>query len=212
MQTDKLIQSLTSDLKPVKPFKNNFLPKLFLFSIIVTGLFLLVVNVRPDLPETLRSAQFLLNLLLSSLLFIGAAHLAFKYASPGRRPALWVFPILVVILLLLLVLNMTTTAGSSSLDFIEGLGLAGLECSAMTVGIGVICATYFIWNGRKCAFTRPGLGAFLIMVSAFGVGSLAIALHCDVAHASHNLAWHFLVPLLSLGLVGSILGRRFLRW
>lgn len=67
------------------------------------------------------------------------------------------------------------------------------------------------WLGVKAAPMKKQQVSALCMISGVGIGSLVSQLTCVLQESSHLLVSHYL-PMLILGSVGYILGKRIFKW
>ncbi|MGZ3809787.1 MAG: NrsF family protein, partial [Bacteriovorax sp.] len=87
MNTDDLINQMSSHLRPIKPQSSPrvFSFQFFLFSLLVIGLGLGIFHFRSDLKELLSNYLFLIELLFSLSLMVSGFLLIAWMTSPGRQ-------------------------------------------------------------------------------------------------------------------------------
>lgn len=214
MKTEDLIDSLSSDLKPVKPLENIyvFASKGSLASILVIAIVLYGFGLRSDVWSNLISGAGLQQFLVFGALLFSSLLLGAWWSVPGRPKSSVLLTLVCASLLALGFVNLILVLGMTPMDLLRGPDRESFNCAILTSLTGGVCGMFFILKSRRGAFTRPVFGGVVLALAALGAGGLAITLHCGSDQGMHVFVGHFLLPLLVISVSGLIAGRLFLRW
>lgn len=223
--TDKLIDRLSGDLKPVRPLLPAALRAGFIcaFSLaaVFGGIFAVSHGLRTDLAIKLTQAHFALQ--AAALLAAGvlAALAACQLCVPDTKIR-WPVRCALGIAggIWLGVLGAALTAGSVALvAFLSGGN--NLRDFATTTAGGENCLTDFsllaalplaaiCFLMTRGAPVWRGLAGFAMTLAVGSFAALGMRLLCPNDDAGHLLAWHFL-PVLAFALAGVGLGKILLK-
>jgi hypothetical protein len=213
MNTNRLIDILSTNLEPVKPGQigKTLASALIIGGVVAFCLMLATVGLRPDIASG-RSLGFLaLKLLFTlSLICTGAASL-FRLMHPGRdsrKP----------FVLLLLAFAALVVAGLAALAIREPaawsgmvFGMGWLSCLVCIPLFAIIPFAALIWalrNGAPTNLKHTGAVAGLL---AGSLGAAAYAFHCPGDSLPFIAIWYG-TPIAASTLIGALLGPRLLRW
>lgn len=208
MASDKLIQDLVDDLKPVK---RQMSPRVLAFwmsgfMLVVAAGFISFSGLRPDLFAVVRKPSFAVLLLfaLAQIVF-GIRGLGYL-TNPGRSYIWRTIPWWTAFLAGGMVL-----AETLSLDhdhWAAGLDSSGLHCAQYTLLVSVSGFAGLFYILRKRVVLNGALTGALIGVASVASGWLAISLVCGVENPVHILLYHLLLPGVIAVAVGAVVGRR----
>lgn len=208
MTDNKLISSLVSDLAPIrvkKPIRTTVLS----FGISAMGTLIVfgaLFSVRSDLQQVLTHSTFLFSTFVALITCLLGFFSVIFLSTPGRNVKYFLgmlsIGLVALIFSLLIWPNQERQAGMAE----------ALPCTLASIILGALSLCIFIFVARKMAPVRPGLVGGLCGVGAACVGMIAIAFHCPSENPIHLLVWHLSLPLIGFIIVGSLVGRKFLRW
>lgn len=208
--TDKLIEKLSGDLKPVRPLLPAPLRAgcicAFSLAAVFGGIFALTRGLRDDLGAKLHEAAFLLE--TGAMLAAGAcaAYAACRLCVPDTklRPPVQAALGLAILLWLFIVGSVLRTEGNGFAIPGEGDCLTDLSM-LMVLPLSAICFLMTrgapVWRGRA---------GFAMTLATGSFAALGMRLLCPLETPGHLLVWHFL-PVLAYALIGVALGKILLR-
>lgn len=212
--TDPLIDQLVADLGSQKPLVNF---KLWMHCtaclIMIAAAILTFMGLRSDYLSAMRSGALFWKSGIFLLTWIGSMLLITDISRPaGTIKKIHLFPFVCAVTILLW--QLVAQSAHLSFEVIENSLSDGSApyCLSAILGGGII-ALMMAWKFwfSKTASPHPTLLGFLAGLSAGTLAAAAYALHCDRDTAFYVLAYYGL-PVMGLGLLGSIMGRRLLRW
>jgi hypothetical protein len=185
---DIMVERLFPDFQPAKPLwpvhKRLALWLALELAIVLAGL----AEHRPDLPQRLRSIQYLLELGAFVVMGTGAAVLALRSAIPAREPnRSQLSPIVLVALIAIGLIAWGPSIVHVSLaQFIR----AGIHCTIFTTTVAMVPWIGLFWAVRRGAPLAPRLASGLIGVGAFSFAFVLGRLCCPIEDSFHFLIWH----------------------
>lgn len=210
MKTEDLIRSLALDttVRVPPPERTGGLALIAAIPLAAV-VFLVILGPRPDFVASLTNVRFLFKFLASLTLFAAMAHATLRLARPGGRPNGWVLalpPLLVAGAALVewLVLPAGTRLAAA-------VGSNALVCLLAIPTIGLAPLAAFLVALRRAAPTRPALTGALAGLMAGGLAATFYAAHCPDDSPLFVGLWYTLA-VGELALVGTLAGRRLLRW
>lgn len=212
MRTDELIRALAADhRRPAPPVPRVAGTALLLGAAVAAAAFALELGPRPDLAAAAETARFLLKpasmLLLAAIAF--ATVLALARPGSDRR---WLRPALLVVPVVMAIAVAAELAVTPAADWagrlVGGNALFCLTAVPLLAAAPLAALTVAL---RSAAPTWPaGLGAAAGLLSG-AVAAALYAIHCNDNSPLFVATWYTLAIGLTT-IVGSLLGRRFLRW
>jgi hypothetical protein len=207
---DDLVAKLAQDVTAIKPAPHPFV--LSLQWIGIAAIYLMVSlalsGLRPDLLEKFHSTWFIAEIAALLGIFIitslSAALLAFPDMHQKRDLALaptWMFALFLLILFFALRADTPPAA----------LPVHSFECTLGITLMSLLPAVWTFYAMRKYASTHYRLAGSVALLSAFSVGALWLRLHETTDSIAHVIEWHYL-PMLAIGVLGLLLGKRLLKW
>jgi hypothetical protein len=212
--TETLIRELSSDLAPVAAAGSALWPAalMSIISIVAVALvFAAWLGLRPGLSSLFAQPLFQVreaHLLLAALF---AAFAIQTLAIPGRstlKYQLLCSLVLPAALALTLLLQLALAQPGALLD----LHLSETACTEAILALGVAPSALLFLQIRRRATTSPAWTGALIGATTSLFASTALSLHCPNDDPVHLLTWHLLLPLMIAAVLGSLAGRRWLRW
>lgn len=210
VQTEELIQQLSKRSRPVRRLAP---PRVRLIrwlgaAFFCVGAGVLLLGVRSDILEALREPAYVLQAAIILLLGTLSASAAFSLSVPNRNLSARVKWVPVIVLGIWLVYLLFAS--------MLGMGAPG------TIGLGMSCIRDIIFLGlppgillfamiARAAPLQVRLTGVFVSLSVSAFGALGSQLVCRDDGILHILAWHF-VPVLVIGALGTILGRRIAQW
>ncbi|WP_420139074.1 DUF1109 domain-containing protein [Sphingomonas sp.] len=213
MNTEDLIRSLSSDVRPVRRYA---LGRRIAAGMIGGGLISLLVvgatlGVRPDLFDAMEGFAFWMKWTYAVSLTILAIAATTRLAQPEILPLPWLWLLCVPVLLLagIGVGELATTP--SDLWMALWLGQSWMVCPWLVLGLSLPIFLGLLWSFRRLAPTRLRAAGATAGLAAGACAASIYCLHCPEASALFVLTWYSLGIALATGF-GALVGPRFLRW
>jgi len=214
MNTEDLIESLASDIKPVP---RSLARVRMAFAVIAGGLGAIVLlsllwGIRPDLDIAMAGMMFWMKTgYTASIALVGLAA-TIVLTRPEARAPRWLWLALApVALFAILAAQEMMEAPSSNAQMEVWLGNSWLVCPAIVLSLSLPIMATLMYAARTLAPTRLRLTGAVIGLASGGVAATIYCLHCPETTATFALSWYTLGIALAAG-VGAILGPKVLRW
>ncbi len=213
-KTDDIIDQLVKDLQPVR---KNALTRLLIFALVpgfaLSSAFILLGHgFRPDLSVALSRAAFWAKSAYPLLLSMVGLAALIKVSRPGGRPAGAAASVLTIYAILtMLGLLQLNAAPSPAEQHRLIMGISYWFCPLIILAAGAPPMAAIFWFLRRAAPTRPRLAGFIAGGTAGSIGAWVYSWGCIENGLTFVGLWYTLGIVLC-GLVGTLLGRRFLRW
>lgn len=213
MNTDQLIESLASTVKPVRrsALGLRLAIGLLVGALVSAGLVVAILGARPDLMIAMLGFAFWMKwaytLSLSAIAIYATAQLA--RPNHGRLRAVWLIAIPVTLLAGVGVLEMMHTPQSEWLAM--WLGRSWRKCPWIVFGLAMPIFIGLLWSFRRLAPTRLRAAGAAAGLAAGAFAATVYCLHCPEVSAIFVLTWYTLGILLAASL-GALIGPRVLRW
>lgn len=212
--TDRLIQQLVSDLRPQKPLLNW---KLWMHCtaclVMIAAAVLAFMGLRGDYLSAMNSGALFWKPGIFLLAWIGSVLLITDISRPaGGIKRVHLIPLILAGVILIWQLVIQTM--HMPIEAVKNVLQDGSASYCLSVILGggsvALMMAWKFWFSQT-ASPRPTLLGFLAGLSAGALAATAYALHCDRDVAVYVSVYYGL-PVLGLGLLGSVLGKRLLRW
>lgn len=212
--TDPLIDQLVAELNPKQPLLNW---KLWMHCtacfVTIAAAVLMFMGLRADYLSAMHSGALFWKPGIFLLAWIGSVLLITDISRPaGSVKKLHLVPF--IFAGAVLIWQLATQAAHIPLEAVKSIlqDSSAPYCLSVILGGGSV-ALMMAWKFwfSKTASPHPTLLGFLAGLSAGTLAATAYALHCDRDVAVYVSVYYGL-PVLSLGLIGGILGKRLLRW
>jgi hypothetical protein len=207
---DKLIGSLATDLKPVRP---EVSPAVILLRWLVASLLWLLAmhyffGTRDDLTQRLTSLLFSTEIISLSLIIITCAISVTYLSYPDQRQKPWIIylPVIPVFsfIIIMYVALMNDVPHPPSEE-------PGYMCLLCIMAFSSVPSFVIFRELKKQATTKPMLAGALAMVASTALGCLALRICEQYDDVAHTIIWHYL-PILGFSFIGLLVGRKLLKW
>jgi hypothetical protein len=211
MQTETLIQQLSTGLKPVKRVWHPAFAAVVWLGVAaaVVGAAVALFGFRADLAERLASGFDMAQLITAAATGVLAGFAAFQLALPDRSRRWALLPVPAAI-------GWLATMGWGCLADLVRAGPEALRlttsfpCLSFIVGFGVPLTLVMVWLTRHAAPIRPLPVAALGGLSAAALASVGLSLVHHLQAAAMVLAWHGMAIVVTT-LIASFIGPRLMR-
>lgn len=212
-KTDDIIDSLVGDLKPVprhsleKRFAIGILPALAVSLVLM----LAVLGPRIDMAEALMLPVFWIKSAYNALLAIAALLTAYHLARPdGSRGRFFqVAAAIVATMAVIAMIQLMVSPVETYRKLI--IGSSALHCPLLIFLFALPVFAGNVWVLRSGAPTALRLTGFIAGIAAGAAGAWVYSWFCTENGMPFVLIWYSLGILL-VGILGSLLGPRLLRW
>lgn len=207
--TEKLIDELAGELKPVKRVLN---PLIYISPWIVIALAYLAgvihfLGVRMDIEEKLAQSEFLFEFGLSSAISLFAAYAAGFLAIPDMREKKWLLTVPTTLFGVFMFWILTKAIA-------DGFTVPGFHwhhCFSDALLMAFVPIATLSLLIRKGATTKPGWMAFMSILAVGGMGWMAMRISCMDDDIGHTMIHHFM-PFVLIAVLLGVLARRLYRW
>lgn len=212
--TDPLIDKLVADLSPRNPLVNL---KLWMHCtaclVLIAATILGFMGLRGDYIHAIQTGAMFWKPGLFFLAWLGSVMLITDISRPsGKIKGLHLIPLAFGAAILNWQFAAQTTQYSFQTMFGSLQDGSVPYCLSVILGGGGV-ALMMAWKFwfSKTASPHPTLLGFLAGISAGTLAATAYALHCDRDFALYILAYYGF-SIFVLGMIGSLLGKKMLRW
>jgi hypothetical protein len=206
---DSLIDTLTQDLKPVKPMMHPALRGIAwaLIAGLYTAVVIYMLGLRPDMAQQMRNPSFLFENIAVFLAGLGATFAAAWLCVPDMRGQKWLASLPLTLLGAFLLWTVARSVG-------EGLNLQHMHwshCLESSVFFGFLPAAAIVFMTRRGATTMPYLTAAMSILAVTAFGYVGLRLICINDTVGHVMVYH-VAPFAVFGIILGLLARRLYRW
>ncbi len=213
MRTEDLIQSLSSDTRPVSPHavEQRVLTGLLGGAAAAVALMILTMGFRPDFPGAFMNFSFWMKWTYTASLALLAIGVTLHVARPdaGRLRWLWALAIPVVLLAVLSAGELIRTPSEHWMPM--WLGSSWRQCSMRVVELSLPVFVGLLWAFRRLAPARLGMAGAAAGLAAGACAATVYGLHCPEVSATFVITWYSLGMIVSAAM-GALVGPRLLRW
>ncbi|MFP4314529.1 MAG: NrsF family protein [Alphaproteobacteria bacterium] len=207
--TEELIENLSRDLKPSKPFAHPLWRGLVVLAIIFVwvGYGVYVTGLRHDVAERLGEAAFLFEVISAVLIILSSAFVALWMSIPDMRGQKWMIALPCV-----LVFHFCIWLACKA--YAEGVMMPALHldhCFTDGFYMAAIPAALLMAMVYRGATTLPYIMAFMVFLSTGFLAYLGLRFTCPMDTVGHAFIFH-IFPYLILGMVVGALARRIFKW
>ncbi|MDD2701184.1 MAG: DUF1109 domain-containing protein [Sideroxydans sp.] len=207
---EQLVQQLSSEATTIRPA-----PSPWVLSLKWAGtalIYLLVAlaasGLRPDLAQAVQQPLYVAELLLLLLILLattfGSALLAFPDLHQKRK---LVYAPAVFVAMFMLLMTFAWLTDTPPAPF----PVHSFECTLDITFVSLIPAALAFWVLQTYASTYPHWAGSFALLAAFSVGAIWLRLYEVNDSILHVLQWHYL-PMIMVGLIGYLAGRKALKW
>ncbi|MEO7814543.1 MAG: DUF1109 domain-containing protein [Sphingomicrobium sp.] len=213
MNTETLIASLSSDLRPVARGAVGWrlAAGVALGMLAATLILSLTLGFRPDLWLAMQGPTFWMKWGYSVSLAAAAVYLSSRLArpEPGRLRGLWLLALPVLTLAGIGIVELARTPRGEWLAM--WLGKTWMVCPWLVLALSAPIFVGLLWSFRKLAPTRLRAAGAAAGLSAGAFAATIYCLHCPEVSAIFVLTWYSLGILLAAA-IGALVGPRLMRW
>ncbi|MDB2447439.1 DUF1109 domain-containing protein [bacterium] len=210
MNTEELIKNLTDDLPASTKVISigKFATIWSSITLVFLGIALYWFGVGSNLETILSSPPMMLEAALSLVLGVLAAAGAFILSVPSKHVGkdlkyMAIFPIVLWFSVLAFRWSMFETSAPNL--------LGPMHCFWTVIGLAIIPGLTIFYFIRKASPLKPGVTGFLALTASFGLSAFVMRLACPIQDPFHQSVMHFL-PVLLIGGIGVLLGKKLLKW
>ena len=210
--TDRLIESLTGQLAPVRALRmRDGLALILAAGALTIAVVLGWLGLRRELLAGEASAMFVIANGLILLLGLAAAVTVVRMGSPqvGNRHEGWKWALAMAGLLPLAAVVRLALHWQGLPQIVTGT--QGPDCLLHALGLSLFTAAALVLWLRKGAPASPPLAGLLTGIAAGALGTFAYGLACPVETIYHLGVWHSL-PVVLAAVAGKMLVPRLIRW
>jgi hypothetical protein len=212
MKTEDFIQLLSSDRNvPSTGLERGLAIALAAGFVIAAVLFWIALGPRPDIAQAAETPRFLAKVVISLLLAATATVLCVRLMRPGapRRIALVAMAAAPLALAVAVLAELALVPSSEwQADLVGSNSLVCLTAIPLLALPILGCVLYAL---RQGAPTRPGLAGAVGGLLAGGLAAALYALQCTDDSPLFIVTWYILA-IAAVTLIGTLAGRRLLRW
>jgi len=212
MRTDHLIRALAAaNAEKSAPVSRVLVMSLGAGAGAAAILFAILLGPRPDIATVAMDPRFLLKFAVTLLLAASALALALRLARPAAETAYtWLALAAAPVLLAFGVLAELATTPAASWGT-RLIGTNWFYCLIFVSLFSLPLLAAALIGLRHGAPTRPALAGAVAGLLAGGLGAALYAAHCTDDSPLFIATWYTLA-IAGVTIVGSLIGRRVLRW
>jgi|688.fasta_scaffold565509_1 hypothetical protein len=211
MKTDDLITVLAADGVQGRQVGPMFLAACLGPVLIAGAGYLWIAGVRPDLIAAIQTAPMIWKWLLPAILAGSSAALALLLSRPegrtGMLPAILILACGLVTWLFLSRLRVVPSEDWGTA--LRGQTLWICQVSIFGIGLPALIASLLVLRGG--ATSRPTLAGLSAGLACGSAAAMLYAVHCTEDDPLFFITWYG-AAILTLALLGALLGRKLLKW
>ena len=210
--TDDLIHSLALDLRPTPRFA---VPLRIAAGVaagcLVSALFLLIaIGTRPDLAAVVSSGAFWAKVAYSLGTAATALFVSARLSRPGAKLRVaWLLLVPILLYSPAAIFELATTPRPDWGPLLLGHGWR--RCTWLVLELSLPIYLGMLWAFRRFAPTHLTEAGAVVGLTSAAASAVVYCLHCPTDTAVFAITWYTLAFVLA-ALLGSIIGRRLLRW
>lgn len=213
MNTEQLIERLSSDVPPVRPHAvaRRIATGLIGGSIVTLAVVIAWLGMRPDLGEAMRGGAFWMKSGYTLSLALLAVIVVTRLGRPEATSSRWLWLLVVPVLLLAAggIAELLRTPQTQWLAM--WLGQSWKVCPWRVLTLAAPIFIGLLWSFRRLAPTRLRLAGAAAGLASGAFAATLYCLHCPEVSAVFVLTWYSLgISLAALG--GALVGPRLMRW
>ena len=205
---EPLIDNLCNDLKPKRPLwhPSCCMGTWVIAALIVVGMVIVALGLRPDIKQVLGSADFMFEMALMFIVAVSALCATFWLRIPDMRGQGWILPVpsrVFGIYCVWAVIGAIESARMPPMDI--------HHCMIEGIYITAVPAVLMFLTVTKGCTTRPIMMAVMNGLAMTAIGYIALRLTCMSDDLGHIIFTH-LMPFFIIGGVIGLLARRIYKW
>lgn len=209
---DPMIEKLVADVAPVRP-QSPVRSFLAWAAVTVSATFLLMIfsSLRPDLMEQMHARLFLGEITALFLSIVSLAVSAVWLCFPDLRQKPWVIYLPALPLAVYGGLMIFRATHPEMTHILPEDAHNDMNCAFCITMYSLVPGFWMFRTLRQHATTHPRLAGAISLVTAASIGVLVLKFLEGNDSIGHLIAWH-LTPVALIGILGALLGQRWLRW
>ncbi|WP_395676500.1 NrsF family protein [Inquilinus sp.] len=211
MKTDDLITALAQDA-PVRWQLGRAVAAAMAGGAVVAGvIFFSGIGVRPDAMQAAMTIRYLFKFVVTLALAVTATGLVLHLARPGVPLGAWRWALLAAPLLLAVAVVLEMMAMPMSSWGARWIGTNARWCMTLIPLMALGPLALLMWALRQGAPRNPGRAGAVAGLVASGIAATFYAAHCPDDSPFFVATWYSLATGIVV-LIGTLAGRRWLRW
>jgi hypothetical protein len=211
VKTDDLITALAQDA-PVRWQLGRAVAAAMAGGAVVAGvIFFSGIGVRPDAMQAAMTIRYLFKFVVTLALAVTATGLVLHLARPGVPLGAWRWALLAAPLLLAVAVVLEMMAMPMSSWGARWIGTNARWCMTLIPLMALGPLALLMWALRQGAPRNPGRAGAVAGLVASGIAATFYAAHCPDDSPFFVATWYSLATGIVV-LIGTLAGRRWLRW
>ncbi|MFA6125144.1 DUF1109 domain-containing protein [Sphingomonas sp.] len=213
MNTDDLIQSLSTGVRPVAPhmIERRLFVALAIGGAITALVVVLGLGLRHDLTTAMYGYAIWMKWAYTLSFTLIALFATYHLARPEATRSRWLWLLLIPVGLLSVIAVMEFAAAPQSHWLTMWLGDSWRRCSMRVLILAAPIFAGLIWAFRRFAPTRLRLTGAAAGLASGAFAALLYSFRCDETSAAFVLTWYTL-GMGGAAVFGALVGPRLLRW
>lgn len=211
MKTDDLITALAQDAPVRWPLGRAVAAAMAGGAVVAGVIFFAGIGVRPDVMQAVETIRYLFKFVVTLALAVTATGLILHLARPGVPLGAWRWALLAAPVLLIVSVALEMMAMPMSSWGTRWIGTNAPWCLTLIPLMALGPLALMLWALRQGAPRRPGLAGAVAGLVASGIAATFYAAHCPDDSPFFVATWYTLATGIVV-LIGTLAGRRWLRW
>ena len=211
MKTDDLITALAQDAPVRWPLGRAVAAAMVGGAVVAGVIFFAGIGVRPDVMQAVETVRYLFKFIVTLALAVTATGLILHLARPGVPLGAWRWALLAAPVLLIVSVALEMMAMPMSSWGTRWIGTNAPWCLTLIPLMALGPLALMLWALRQGAPRRPGLAGAVAGLVASGIAATFYAAHCPDDSPFFVATWYTLATGIVV-LIGTLAGRRWLRW
>ena len=211
MKTDDLITALAQDAPIRWPLGRAVAAAMAGGAVVAGVIFFAGIGVRPDVMQAVETVRYLFKFIVTLALAVTATGLILHLARPGVPLGAWRWALLAAPVLLAVSVALEMMAMPMSSWGTRWIGTNAPWCLSLIPLMALGPLALMLLALRQGAPRRPGLAGAVAGLVASGIAATFYAAHCPDDSPFFVATWYTLATGIVV-LIGTLAGRRWLRW
>ena len=211
MKTDDLITALAQDAPIRWPLGRAVAAAMAGGAVVAGVIFFAGIGVRPDVMQAVETVRYLFKFIVTLALAVTATGLILHLARPGVPLGAWRWALLAAPVLLIVSVALEMMAMPMSTWGTRWIGTNAPWCLSLIPLMALGPLALMLLALRQGAPRRPGLAGAVAGLVASGIAATFYAAHCPDDSPFFVATWYTLATGIVV-LIGTLAGRRWLRW
>jgi len=211
VKTDDLITALAQDAPVRWPLGRAVAAAMAGGAVVAGVIFFAGIGVRPDVMQAVETIRYLFKFVVTLALAVTATGLILHLARPGVPLGAWRWALLAAPVLLIVSVALEMMAMPMSSWGTRWIGTNAPWCLTLIPLMALGPLALMLWALRQGAPRRPGLAGAVAGLVASGIAATFYAAHCPDDSPFFVATWYTLATGIVV-LIGTLAGRRWLRW